>query len=120
MTPEERFTRMENLLNAILERQVTVDVQLETSARQIHQNAQQIQEHTQQLEKTAAGIRDLAVVSGTLIEAQQRTNDQIQQLHRDIDELREEGKAIDARLTILIDITDRLIRRNGQGGPVIE
>jgi chromosome segregation ATPase len=102
MTPEERFTKIENMLSAMMERQAVHSGQLEENARQV--------------EKNSAGIRDLIVVSRTLVDAQQKTNQQIEALHRDIQELREEGKAIDARLTVLIDIADRLIRRNGNAG----
>ena len=45
MTPEERFTKIENAIQALAE----------TQAR-----------HEAQLEKQNAGIRDLIVVSGTL------------------------------------------------------
>ena len=104
MTPEERFTKIENLLSAMTER---------------HDG--QIEKNNLQIEKNTAGIRDLIQVSRTLIDAQLKTDEQIQALHRGMDglrygieELREEGKAIDARLSILIEIVDRLIRSNGK------
>jgi hypothetical protein len=59
MTPEERFTRIENAIQAVVE----------TQAR-----------HEVQLEKQNAGIRDLIVVSRTIIDAQQRADNNMNQL----------------------------------------
>ncbi len=52
MTPEERFTKIENLLQTVIEGQVQNEVQIE---------------------KNTGGIRDLIAISRTLLEAQTRT-----------------------------------------------
>jgi hypothetical protein len=66
MTTEERFTRIENILQSVVE----------THAR-----------HEMQFEKQNAGIRDLVVVSRTLIEAQQRTDSNVNRLAGTVDQL---------------------------------
>jgi outer membrane murein-binding lipoprotein Lpp len=66
MTPEERFTRIENAIQAVVE----------TQAR-----------HEVQLEKQNAGIRDLIVVSRTIIDAQQRADNNMNQLTGTVDQL---------------------------------
>jgi ABC-type transporter Mla subunit MlaD len=66
MTPEERLTRIENAIQALVE----------TQAR-----------HEAQLEKQGAGIKDLIVVSRTLIDAQQATDTTVRQLMTTVDRL---------------------------------
>ena len=66
MTPEERFTKIENVIAALTERQAHYDAQIE---------------------KQNAGIRDLAAISRTLIEAQQRTNEHMITLAQTVDRL---------------------------------
>lgn len=67
MTPEQRWTRIENTLQALME----VQARHET----------QIDKHSAQIEKQNAGIRDLIVISRTLIESQKKTDGQIKELH---------------------------------------
>jgi chromosome segregation ATPase len=111
MTPEERFTRIENLLTTLTDRQVL---------------------HEAEIEKLNAGIRDLVVVSRTLVDAQKETNAQIQAVTSDIDqlrgsidqlrgsiddlrgahsELREAQKTTEEKLHILIETVERIIRQ---------
>ena len=92
MTPEERFERIEK----IIEEQRTID-------------------------KHNEAIKDLIRIGRIITDAQQVTNAQINEMHRgitrlteDIAELREAQKETDERLNILIDIVDRLIPRNGK------
>src|SRR5215470_9609491 len=66
MTPEERFTRIENAIQALVD----------TQAR-----------HEVQLEKQNAGIRDLIVVSRTIIDAQQKADNNMNQLTGRVDQL---------------------------------
>ena len=93
MTPEERFTKIENAIQSLIETQ---------------------SEHAAQIEKQNAGIRDLIVVSRTVLTS-------IQQLQtvqdKMIEEVREAQKHTDDKLNILIDTVDRIVRnRNGDGG----
>jgi hypothetical protein len=89
MTPEERFTKIENLLATVTENQLRHD----------------------------AAIRDLIVVSRTtlnaiaeLLEGQK----ELQESHRNLQEsqmgLQESQKATDEKLHILIQTVDRIIR----------
>lgn len=108
MTPEERFTKIENAIQALTE----------TQAR-----------HEIEIEKQNAGIRDLITVSRVILESQKEVTTQIRELRdefRDtqrrtdaqIRELREAQKQTDEKLNALIDTVDRMIRnRNGHGNP---
>jgi len=83
MTPEERFTKMENLLATVIENQAKHD----------------------------AGIRDLIAVSRTVVDSQKQTTAQIDALTSDISELRETQKATEDTLHALIETVDRIIRQ---------
>jgi chromosome segregation ATPase len=89
MTPEQRFTTIENLLAALTEAQV--------------RNEAQIEAHSAAIEKQNAGIRDLLAVSRTLVDAQMKTT-------AHIDELRDAQKSTEDKLHALIETVDRLIR----------
>jgi hypothetical protein len=89
MTPEERFTTIENLLAALTETQVRNEAQLEA--------------HNATIDKQNSGIRDLVVVSRTLVDAQMKASAQIS-------ELREAQQVTDEKLHMLIETVDRLIR----------
>ena len=116
MTSEERFTKIENAIQALTEIQAR---------------------HETQIEKQNAGIRDLIVLNRAFLDSQKEVTAQIQgitiqlqgitiqiqelreaQKHTDaqIQELREAQKHTDETLTTLIDTIDRMIRsRNGRG-----
>ena len=110
MTPEERFTKIENFLNTVAEHQAR---QAETLAR-----------HDAEIERNTAGIRDLIVVSRSVLDSQMQTTAQIQalasemshlrdgvdQLRDGVDQLREAQQATDDKLHALIDTVDRIIR----------
>ena len=87
MTPEERFTTIENMMKALTEGQVRNEAEIE---------------------KNSAAIRDLIMVSRTLVDAQMRTDGQIK-------ELREAQKETDVKLKALIDTVDRIIRHGRNG-----
>jgi chromosome segregation ATPase len=101
MTPEERFTKIENAIQALTENQA----------------AQQIE-----IDKQNAGIRDLIVVSRTLLDSQQElttqmreVTTQIREIAKKIAELREAQQSTEGKLHALIDTVDRIIGgRNGQ------
>jgi hypothetical protein len=73
MTPEERLTRIENAIQALVETQARHEAQLERQGAH--------------LEKQSAGIRDLIVVSRTLVDAQLATDNTIKQLIGTVDRL---------------------------------
>jgi len=87
MTPEERFTRIENAIQAVVE----------TQAR-----------HEVQLEKQNAGIRDLIVVSRTIIDAQQRADNNMNQLTGTVDQLAGTVDGLAGTVNQLISTVDRL------------
>src|SRR5262245_48614618 len=95
MTPEERFTKMENLLHGMMELQVRQQEQLEKQSAEIN--------------KQNAGIRDLIVVSRTILTNTEKVTEQINQL-------REAQAETDVKLNILIETVDRIIRRLGKNG----
>src|SRR3989442_14982216 len=101
MTPEERFTKIENAIQSLIETQA---------------------EHAAQIDKQNVGIRDLIVVSRTVLTSiqqmqtvQDKMIEEIRELHKHtIEEIRELHKHTDEKLNILIDTVDRIIRnRNG-------
>jgi hypothetical protein len=80
-------------------------------------NGAQIESHTAAIEKTNAGIRDLGVVSRTLVDALQKSKAQldvvtydIERLSRTHNELREMQKVTEDKLHALIETLDRIIR----------
>ncbi|PYR97698.1 MAG: hypothetical protein DMG15_07650 [Acidobacteria bacterium] len=73
MTPEERLTRIENSIQALVETQA----------------------------KHETGIRDLIVVSRTLVESQKETTTQI-------NELQETQRSTDTKLKTLIETVEQL------------
>jgi septal ring factor EnvC (AmiA/AmiB activator) len=104
MTPEERFTKMENLLQAMMEHQAKQQEQIDKHSEQIQKHAEliekhteQIQKHSEQIEKQNAGIRDLIVVSRTVLDS--------------VQELRDAQVATNGKLNILIDTVDRIVRQ---------
>jgi chromosome segregation ATPase len=101
MTPEERLTRIENLLATVVESQARHDSQIEK------QNAV--------LDKHTAAIQDLIVISRTLLDSHQQTGEQIDKLRHAIaemgDKMREAQQATDEKLHILIETVDRIIRQ---------
>jgi uncharacterized coiled-coil DUF342 family protein len=96
MTPEERLTRIENAIQALTEVQAKHDTQIAGLTVQVG-------DLTTQVEKQNAGIRDLIVVSRTLIDSQKETTTQIQ-------EFREAQQATDAKLNALIETVNQLTR----------
>ena len=73
MTPEERLTRIENAIQSLAETQARHDSQIE--------------KNNQQIEKNTAGIRDLIVVSRSLVEAQFATDNRLNTLIETVDRL---------------------------------
>jgi archaellum component FlaC len=109
MTPEERFTKMENVLHGMMEHQVRQQDQLDRQS--------------QEIDKQNAGIRDLIVVSRTLLTTTENIVTSLNSLVASqkevtgqIKELREAQAATDEKLNILIDTVDRIIRSLGKNG----
>ena len=87
MTPEERFDRIESIL----------------------------EKQNQQSDKQNAGIRDLIVVARTSLDSIHGLRESHEHMLAEIDKLREAQAATDEKLNILIDTVDRIIRRrNGK------
>ena len=97
MTPEERFTRIENFLATVAEFQ---SKQAEIQAR-----------HDAEIDKHNTAIRDLIAISRTLIDSHKLTASEISQLRESIAELRDRQEATDEKLHILIETVDRIIRK---------
>ncbi len=106
MTPEERFTKIENAIESLIERQAHHDQQIDKLIQGQASNDRQI-------EKLNGAVRDLAAVSRTLIDAQQTTNTHIQGLAQAM-------QATDERLDRLAETVDRFLkglqRPNGREG----
>ena len=111
MTPEERFTTIENLLASLTEAQVRNEAQIEATTATIQRQNAAIENQNAAIEKQNAGIRDLVIVSRTLIEAQMKATAQFEAVSA---ELREKQKATEDKLHTLIDVVDRIIRNKQQ------
>ena len=97
MTPEERFTKIENAIHALTETQARHDTQIGGLITQVEkQNAG--------IEKQNAGIRDLIVVIRTLM-------DTVSKLGETVAELSEAQKHTDEKLNALMDTVDRILRK---------
>jgi uncharacterized coiled-coil DUF342 family protein len=97
MTPEERLSRIENVLQATVEQQ----------ARQ----QEQLGRFGQEIEKQNDGIRSLIVVARTCLDSIKELREDHKQVTADIDKLREAQSSTDEKLNILVDTVDRIIRR---------
>ena len=104
MTPQERFTKIENLLATLTETQIR---------------------HEAEIDKHNAAIRDLIVVSRTMLDSigelresqrglQTELREEFEERQKRFDEglaqLREAQKITDEKLHILIETVDRIIR----------
>ena len=91
MTPEERLDRLETI----------------------------IEKQNQEMDKQNAGIRDLVVVSRTVLTSLQEFRDVQRKDHEQwtaqMKELRDAQAATDEKLDILIDTVDRIIRSKENG-----
>ena len=99
MTPEERLTRIERVLQSLTDAQV---------------------EHAAQIEKQNAGIRDLIIVSRSVLTSMEEFRETQRKDHEEwtaqMKELRDAQAVTDEKLNILIHTVDRIIRsRNGSG-----
>jgi hypothetical protein len=110
MTPEERFTRIENLLATVAENQAMQaenqarrDAEIEKHNTVIDKLNTVIDKHNTVIDKHNAAIRDLIAISRTLIDSHQR-------IEAEIDKLRGAQLATDEKLHILIETVDRIIR----------
>src|SRR5262245_40643358 len=97
MTPDERFNRIEAVL------QITVEHQ----ARQ----QEQLGKFGQEIERQNEGIRSLIVVARTCLDSINELREDHKRVTADIDKLREAQSITDEKLNILIDTVDRIIRR---------
>ena len=97
MTPEERFTKIENFMRTAAESHARHAGEIaelrETQAR-----------HEAEIEKQNAGIRDLVLVSRAFLDSQREVTKQIEKL-------REAQQTTDEKLHALIDTVDRIIRQ---------
>ena len=115
MTPEERLTRIENLLATVVESQARHDGQIEKQNAVIENQNAVLDKQNAVLEKHAAAIQDLIVIGRTLLDSHQQTGEQIDKLRHAIaemgDKMRESQQATDEKLHILIETVDRIIRQ---------
>jgi flagellar motility protein MotE (MotC chaperone) len=103
VTPEERWTKIENVIQAVVGSQAQHNSEIAENRRQIARIGELLERKTsqidRQIEKNTAAIRDLMVVSRTVIDAQQRTDERMARLHFEIKaELEQLIKAVDAFL----------------------
>ena len=100
MTPEERWTKIENSIQALAGLQAQHDSEIAENRRQIAENNKQITRITEkngeldsQMEKNTAAIRDLILVSRTVIDSQQQIHSEIKPLLASLESL---ARTVDA------------------------
>jgi hypothetical protein len=89
MTPEERFTKIENLLRAMTERQVQHDQTMGRHEQAMQRHEQAMQRHDRAIEQHNAAIQDLIRLSRILLDSQTRAWDAIEIAGAKIDKLSE-------------------------------
>jgi septal ring factor EnvC (AmiA/AmiB activator) len=111
MTPEERFTKIENFLNATAEHQAQFAEQM---AAQDARHAEEMSELRNMQRAIAAGMIELQQTQRELQQTQRATEQELKTLAestRTLDkELREAQKLTEEKLHILIETVDRIIR----------
>ena len=85
---------------------------MEQQARQ----QQQLEGQSEEITKQNAGIRDLIVVSRTILTTAEKLVASQDKVTQQIKELREAQAGTDERLNILIDEVNRIIRALGKNG----
>ena len=111
MTPED-YTRMENLMQSIVETQAHLTQRQDKLAERQDKLAERQEKHQLMIEQDRAAIRDLIAVSRTVVESQQETAAKMNQDSEDIRLLWETVRENKDRLNALINIVDRIIRRD--------
>jgi hypothetical protein len=97
MTPEERFDRIEHLLQTTAEERALQQEQLRQQQEQFRLQQEQLGRFGQEIDKHNEAIRSLIVVGRTCLDS--------------IKELRDAQAASEEKLNILVDTVDRIIRR---------
>jgi seryl-tRNA synthetase len=114
MTPEERFRNIENLLNMLSESHVQFHSEMEElKEAQRELNETQTRQEAQ-INKNAAAIRDLILVSRSVLDSITRLgveDEKLREAQRASEEkLREAQRVTEEKLNALIEIVDRIIR----------
>jgi hypothetical protein len=107
MTPDERLTKIENLLHSLTESQVQFQIEMQ-------QMKDKSALHDAEIEKQNAGIRDLIIASRAFLESQKEVTGQILEMRKADDALRERLDETASRLNALIAEVDRIIRKDKQ------
>ena len=132
MTPEERWTKIENAIQALLGSQAHHEAEIAENRGQILETARQLTETRKQvsdvskqiatigqqmerktsqidaqIEKNTSAIRDLIVVSRPVIDAQQTTEKHIERIHSDMALMHSDLKA---ELELLIKAVNAFVK----------
>ena len=110
MTPEERFTNIERVLERTAEQISKLQVEEAEQSKLQSQQAEQIRNLIANGDKQNEAIRSLIVVSRTVLSSIQEMRAAQEKM---IEEARELSKHTDEKLNILIDTVDRIIRERG-------
>jgi len=108
MTPEERFTNIERVLERTAEQISKLQVEQAEQSKLQSQQAEQIRNLIANGDKQNEAIRSLIVVSRTVLSSIQEMRAAQEKM---IEEARELSKHTDEKLNILIDTVDRIIRQ---------
>jgi chromosome segregation ATPase len=121
MTPEERFERIEQQIEFIVNQQAqfSADLQQEREERKEREALlqKQIDQSREQIHEINAAIVGLAGMMGELSKAQKITNAKLAEVAEGLKRLEAKGTETEERLNAFIVIVERYItrRENGQG-----
>ena len=107
MTPEERFTKIENFLSALADHQA--------------RHAELHQQHSEEMTDLRTGFLEMqrefreiqkgfALAIGKIAEAQNRTDQKLETLVTTVHSVAEQQRATEEKLHVLIETVDRIIR----------
>jgi len=82
MTPEEQWIQINKAIRALTDAQSKHDERLDRLTSHDQSQDTRIKKNDVQIEKNAAAIRDLIVVSRTLVDSQLQTDEQLKRLEK--------------------------------------
>jgi len=110
MTPEERFTKIENLLHAITEHQAHHAEQLAKHAEQLVKHDEEMSELRELQKAMATGMIELREAHLT---GSRRFEEGMSAVHATLRRTAEQQQLTEEKLHALIDTVDRIIRNQG-------
>ncbi len=106
---------IERQMNFIIEHQAKFSSDLVELGSQIGELKTQMGELAEQVSQLASNVNKITDVTFSLVRIVEKHDNQIEKHDAQIEELIQQGKDTDARLGVLIDITNQIISGGGKG-----